>query len=95
MFPIKESIAGHSVATSYLLKQVVKMSRYGSLININPSVRKYYVGNLEKEWSRACWLNFVTFLAIKFGAGKIRPLAFTREVDVNKRTVTTHSYSLL
>ena len=40
----KIGIAGHNVAKSHSLKQDVKLSRNGSLININPSEYYYNSG---------------------------------------------------
>ena len=50
-------IAGPIVAKSYSLQQAVKMSRYGSLININPFVKEEHeIGGLHKR-SQLCCLN--------------------------------------
>ena len=92
MWPIKEKENGnaaHIVAKSYPLYLAVKMRRFGSLININPSgsKRRYKTSKMpveisfsfqQNKWSRPF---FISISRIFFDA--------LRGFDVSKRTVTT------
>ena len=49
----KRDITGQIVAKSYFLEQAVSMSRYGSLITINPSGLSICIGGQQKLFFRS------------------------------------------
>ena len=86
-------MAGPIVAKSLYL---VRMHRYGSLININPSTAKvFHLSPREQNFFQTDfnWKYRVAKELAQINLNWREGLA--KGVDFNKRIVTTHSYNLL